>query len=338
MTSYAGIDLHSSNCYLAVIDAQQRRLFSKRLPNSMDHILSSLQPFKDELSGVVVESTYNWYWLVDGLQEEGYRVHLANPSAIQQYEGLKHTDDKWDAFWLAQLLLLGILPQGYIYPKAERPTRDLLRRRLLFVRHRTAHILSLQSMVARCCGRRISVNQIKQLTPADAAALFSDTQLGLTARFQVETIGFLTQQIRSIEKAVLPQVKLRPEFEILLMIPGIGKILALTIMLEVGDIRRFAKAGNFASYCRCVKSQKLSNTKKKGEGNRKNGNRYLSWAYVEAANFAVRYSARAKAFHQRKSANTKNVVAIKALANKLARASFYILRDQSAFDEKRLYG
>jgi transposase len=338
MTSYAGIDLHSSNCYLAVIDEQQRRLFSKRLPNSMDHILSSLRPFKDELSGVVVESTYNWYWLVDGLQEEGYRVHLANPSAIQQYEGLKHTDDKWDAFWLAQLLLLGILPQGYIYPKAERPTRDLLRRRLLFVRHRTAHILSLQSMVARCCGRRISVNQIKQLTPADAAALFSDTQLGLTARFQVETIGFLKQQIRSIEKAVLPQVKLRPEFEILLMIPGIGKILALTIMLEVGDIRRFAKAGNFASYCRCVKSQKLSNTKKKGEGNRKNGNRYLSWAYVEAANFAVRYSAQAKAFHQRKSAKTKNVVAIKALANKLARASFYILRDQSAFDEKRLYG
>jgi len=235
-------------------------------------------------------------------------------------------------------LLLGILPQGYIYPKAERPGRDLLRRRLLFVRHRTAHILSLQSMVQRCCGRGISGNAIKKLTPPEAAALFSDPQLGLTARFQVETIGFLTQQIRSIEKAVLPQVKLRPEFEILLTMPGIGKILALTIMLEVGDIRRFAKAGNYASYCRCVESQKISNTKKKGEGNRKNGNRYLSWAYVEAANYAVRYSPRAKAFHQRKCAKTKKVVAIKALANKLARASFYILRDQSAFDEKRLYG
>jgi transposase len=338
MQTYAGIDLHSSNCYLAVIDEQQRRLFSKRLPNSLDQILVALQPFKEELSGVVVESTYNWYWLVDGLQENGYRMHLANPSAIRQYEGLKHTDDKWDAFWLAQLLLLGILPQGYIYPKAERPARDLLRRRLLFVRHRTAHILSLQSMVQRCCGHGISANEIKKLTPSEASALFSDPQLGLTARFQVETIGFLTQQIRSIEKAVLPQVKLRPEFEILLTIPGIGKILALTIMLEVGDIRRFAKAGNYASYCRCVKSQKLSNTKKKGEGNRKNGNRYLSWAYVEAANFAVRHSARAKAFYQRKCAKTKKVVAIKALANKLARASFYILRDQSAFDEKRLYG
>jgi len=338
MQTYAGIDLHSSNCYLAVIDEQQRRLYSKRLPNSLDHILTALQPFKEELSGVVVESTYNWYWLVDGLQEQGYRMHLANPSAIRQYEGLKHTDDQWDAFWLAQLLLLGILPQGYIYPKAERPARDLLRRRLLFVRHRTAHILSLQSMVQRCCGHGISGNEIKKLTPQQASALFSDPQLGLTARLQVETIGFLTQQIRSVEKAVLPKVKLRPEFEILLTMPGIGKILALTIMLEVGDIRRFAKAGNFASYCRCVKSQKLSNTKKKGEGNRKNGNRYLSWAYVEAANFTVRHSARAKAFYQRKCAKTKKVVAIKALANKLARASFYILRDQSAFDEKRLYG
>jgi len=111
--TYAGIGLHSSNCYLAVIDEQQRRLYSKRLPNSLDHILTALQPFKEGLSGVVVESTYNWYWRVDGLQEHGYRMHLANPSAIRQYEGLKHTDDKWDAFWLAQQLLLGILPQRF---------------------------------------------------------------------------------------------------------------------------------------------------------------------------------------------------------------------------------
>lgn len=338
MTNYAGIDLHSSNCYLAVIDQQQQRLFGKRLPNSLEQVQAALQPFKQELHGVVVESTFNWYWLVDGLQEAGYRVHLANPSAIRQYEGIKHTDDQWDAFWLAQLLLLGILPEGYIYPKAERSTRDLLRRRLLFVRQRTAHILSLQSMVYRCCARRISVNQIKQLTPEDATGLFSDSQSGFTARCHVETIGFLTQQIRSIEKAVLPKVALRPEFEILLTMPGIGKILGLTIMLEVGDIRRFERPGNFASYCRCVKSQKISNAKKKGEGNRKNGNRYLAWAYVEAATFAVRYSPRAKAFHQRKRAKTNNAIAIKALANKLARATFYMIRDQSGFDEKRLYG
>jgi len=136
----------------------------------------------------------------------------------------------------------------------------------------------------------------------------------------------------------LPKVTLRPEFEIMLTMPGIGKILGLTIMLEVGDIRRFEAPGNFASYCRCVKSQKISNAKKKGEGNRKNGNRYLSWAYVEAATFALRYSPRAKAFRQRKRAKTNNAIATKALTNKLARASFYMMRDQSVFDEKRLYG
>ncbi len=145
MTLYAGIDLHSTNNYLGVIDEQDRRLYEKRLPNDLDTILLALAPFKNDIEGVVVESTFNWYWLVDGLQDDGYKIHLANPSAIKQYEGLKHTDDRWDAFWLAHLLRLNILPEGYIYPKDGRPVRDLLRRRLLFVKHRTAHILSLQS-------------------------------------------------------------------------------------------------------------------------------------------------------------------------------------------------
>jgi len=108
MEAYAGIDLHSSNSYIGVIDEQDERLYAKRLPNSMNQILVALEPFKEDLKGVVVESTYNWYWLVDGLQEEGYKVHLANPSAIKQYDGLKHTDDKTDSFWLANMKRLNI--------------------------------------------------------------------------------------------------------------------------------------------------------------------------------------------------------------------------------------
>jgi len=138
METYAGIDLNSSNNYIGIMDQDHKRLFSRRLSNNLDNILMVLEPFKSDLKGVVVESTYNWYWLVDGLQEHGYTVHLANPSAIKQYEGIKHTDDKWDSFWLAQMKHLDILPEGYIYPKEQRAVRDLLRRRLLFVRHRTA--------------------------------------------------------------------------------------------------------------------------------------------------------------------------------------------------------
>ena len=119
--------------------------------------------------------------------------------------------------------------------------------------------------------------------------------------------------------------------------PGIGNILGLTIMLEVGDINRFPKVSDYSSYCRCVKSERLSDKKKKGEGNRKNGNRYLAWAYVEAANFAVRHYPEAQSFYHRKKAKTNGVVATKALGNKLARASYYIMRDQVPYDGSKLF-
>lgn len=338
MEAYAGIDLHSSNSYIGIIDEQDRRHFSKRVPNSLTHILMALEPFKKDLEAVVVESTYNWYWLVDGLQEEGYKVHLANPSAIKQYEGLKHTDDKWDSFWLAHMKRLNILPEGYIYPKEERPIRDILRRRLLFVRQRTAQILSLQSAIARNLSVKMSGRAIKKLKGEDAEGLFDSPFLVLTAKSNIAVIQFLTKTIKAIENAVKSQAKLRKEFQLLKTISGIGDILSLTIMLEVGDIDRFPKVGNYSSYCRCVKSEKLSNKKKKGENNKKNGNRYLSWAYVEAANFAIRFSPEAQKFYQRKMAKTNKIVAIKALSNKLARASYYIMRDQVAYDPGKLFG
>ena len=131
--------------------------------------------------------------------------------------------------------------------------------------------------------------------------------------------------------------KIKPELSSLLTMPGIGNILGQTIMLEVGDIRRFPRAGNYASYCRCVKSVKLSNEKKKGVNNRRNGNKFLAWAYVEAANFAIRYSPKANRFYNRKASRTNNTVARKALANKMARASFYIMRDQVAYDESKMF-
>ena len=119
-------------------------LYKHRHSNDVPSILSALDPFKEDIQGVVVESTFNWYWLVDALTDHGYRVHLANVSAIKQYEGLKQIDDRRSSLWLANLLRLNILPTGYIYPKEERPTRDLLRKRLQLVRHRTSHVLSVK--------------------------------------------------------------------------------------------------------------------------------------------------------------------------------------------------
>ena len=143
---YGGLDLHSNNTVTGILDKNENRVFKKRLPNQLPVILKALEPYKKSLKGIAVESTFNWYWLVDGLQEKGYKVHLANPCAIQQYKGLKHTNDSDDAFFLARLLKLDILPQGYIYPKEGRQVRDLLRKRLLLVGQSTTHILSFQSL------------------------------------------------------------------------------------------------------------------------------------------------------------------------------------------------
>jgi transposase len=337
MKSYAGIDLHSSNNYLGIINEEDRRLYQRRLPNRLEDILPALEPFKESLKGVVVESTFNWYWLVDGLQAHGYKVHLANPSAIKQYEGLKYTDDKWDSFWLAHMKRLEILPEGYIYPKEQRPVRDILRRRLLFVKHRTSHILSLQSAITRNLGYKMSSRDIKQLDESDADKLFEDPFLILAARSSISAIQFLRTRIKGIEKAAKSHVKLKPEFEYLLTMPGIGNILGLTIMLEVGDISRFPTVGRYSSYCRCVKSERLSNKKKKGEGNRKNGNKYLAWAYVEAANFANRFYPEVQSFYKSKKAKKNGIVAIKALSNKLARASYYVMRDQVSYDPSKMF-
>ena len=161
MRLYTGIDLHSSNSYLAIIDETGKRVFKKKLANDPEVILSALTPYKNAIVGIVVESTYNWYWLVDVLMAEGYNVHLANPAEIQKYTGLKYSDDQHDAFWLAEMLRLGILPEGYIYPKEDRPVRDLLRKRRHLVKARTSLIISLQNIISRNNGFKLKTNDVK---------------------------------------------------------------------------------------------------------------------------------------------------------------------------------
>jgi transposase len=319
------------------MDKEFKRVFAKRVSNNLPLIINTLEPFQDQLKGIVVESTFNWYWLIDGLMDAGYDcLHLANPSAIKQYEGIKHTDDQFDSFFLAQMLILGILPQGYIYPKEERPVRDLARKRLFLVRHKTSHILSLQSLISRCCGQRVSANEIRTFTVEDLQQLLKEEYVVLSAQANLDTIVFLKQQIVQLEKAIKNKVKLNKAFQQLLTVPGIGLILAMTIMLEVGDIGRFPQVGNFASYSRCVSSQRLSDGKSKGHGNRKNGNRYLSWAFTEAAHLSRRYNEHFRSYYNRKLAQANTSLATKALSNKLARICYYIMRDQVPFRENLL--
>lgn len=338
MGYYVGIDLHANNCYLAVVGEDQRRVMAKRLGNHLPEILLLLSSLSEDVVGIAVESTYNWYWLVDGLMDAGYRVHLANPSAIKKYTGLKHADDRHDAFWLGQMLLLGILPEGYIYPKERRGVRDHCRKRIRLVEHRTALLNSLQHMICNHSGIKVPSHELKQAGSCEEWGRFLIDGVSLrSATLFKETIDFLSRQIQQFEKHVEALVKDDPTYQALLTIPGVGHILGSTILLETGPISRFAHTGDYASYCRRVPSGWLSNGKIKGHGNQKNGNPYLAWAFSEAATHARRHNQTCRRVFDRKW-KKKSIfpVAQGALSHKLARAAYVIMRDQVPFDEAKL--
>ncbi|WP_235429620.1 IS110 family transposase [Paraburkholderia fungorum] len=232
---------------VAIIDDQDHVLYRKRLMNDLQLIIAALAPHRDGLQGVVVESTFNWYWLVDGLMAAGFNVRLANTAAIKQYEGLKYAGDEHDAVFLAHILRLGLLPEGYIYPAQERTLRDLSRKRLQLVRQRTVNILSIESLLARHLNLRINSEQVQRLDSASVRALNLPPHVQRALQASMAVIDTLGRKIHALELIIHHEVRLRPEFEILKTAPGIGEILAATIMLETGTITRFPGPGQFSS-------------------------------------------------------------------------------------------
>jgi len=337
MSLYCGIDLHANNSYVVVSGLEDEVVLGRRLPNDLERILRALEPYREELEGIAVESTFNWYWLADGLRESGYTVHLVNPLAAKQYEGLKYTDDRSDARWLARMLHLGILPTGWICPPEQRAVRDLLRKRVQLVRQRVACRLSLRNILERTTARRLSSNALERLSEEELSAWIEDEHVRLSMTTTLAVIETLSEQIERLEGVVFERARQGKAFSVLQTIPGVGPILASTIQYETGDLSRFAGVGHYTSYCRLVRSERLSNERRKGQGLRKNGNAYLSWAYHEAAHFAVRHQPSARKWHERKRSKTCALVAIRALAHKLARAAYFMMRDQVAYEPARLF-
>jgi len=334
---YCGADLHGNNVFLTLCDSQGKRVMERRVKANLVAVNAALDEYWERIERVAVESTYNWYWFVDGLRAQGRDVRLANPAKMDQYEGLKASDDANDAGWIAEQMRLGILPESYVYPVEVRPIRDALRRRMLIVRQRTQSLLSLEGLFARHGLECPAVAKLKSGAAEEIEAMKLD---GFT-RLQVDSLLELVRKqdglARWIEGAVLKAVKAKPEFERIQKVPGIGPILGMVVVLESGQFERFASAGDYASYCRTVKSERRSNGKKKGENNRKNGNRYLAWAFAEAAVYAVRYYPRIAAWYERKKHRRNVPVAMNALACKLAKAAWHVMSGKE-FDEGMLFG
>lgn len=334
---YCGADLHGSNVFLSVCDNLGNQVLSRRVKADLAAVNTALAPFWPRLRVLAVESTFNWYWLVDGLRAEGRDVRLANPAKMEQYDGLKVGDDASDARWIAEMLRLGILPEAYVYPPEQRPLRDLLRRRGLLVRQRTQALLSLEGLLARHGLKCPGADALKKWTVVEVQGLAMDE----TSRFQAQTLLQMLHAadglVRGIESRVKGMLKPRVEYQRLQSVPGIGPILGMVIALESGDFGRFASAGDYASYCRAVRSERSSNGKKKGENNRKNGNPYLAWAYSEAAVYATRFHETIRRWYERKKGRRCAPVAMRAVACKLAKAAWHVMRG-GEYQERLLFG
>jgi transposase len=209
---------------------------------------------------------------------------------------------------------------------------------MILVRQQTMILLGIQGIVTRYENIKLSGDKIKREEKQKILLCIKDENICLAVESQLKVLHCVMEQVDILEKSVLTKIKAEPAFELLNGVPGIGPILAMTILLETGDIKRFKNVGNYSSYCRCVESKRISNAKKKGENNRKNGNAYLSWAFIEASNHAIRRYEPIKRYYQRKLAKTKRVVALKTIANKLSRAIYFILRDGAQYDMNKAFG
>ena len=336
---YVGMDLHTRNVQIYVMDVRGKKALEKRVPCDLTMILQTLSPFGEDVS-IAIESTYNWYWLVDGLMLAGYDVQLAHAYGLRLITRAKVKTDRRDAYQLARYLRLGDLPGAYICPKEMRPYRDLLRRRTNLVQFRTAAYTSLRIQLRQYNQDTFGFDELKRVDRDLIETLDLPAPTTLYATMILQHIELFSQQIEVLEREILKSVEPEPAVELLKSVPGIGDILGMTIFYEVGDVGRFKSYRTFSSYCRLVPPTSISNGKKsKAEGG-KQGNPYLKWAFCQAATHAGRYYEDCRRFKERharrRSGDIGRIKANNILAHKLATAVFRILRDQVPFDHSKM--
>jgi transposase len=338
---YSGIDLSARDSHLCVVDESLSIHLQQKTPNELHHIARLLEPFKPNLQ-VVVESTFNWYWLVDGLQALGFDLSLAHTLGLTMITQAKVKTDRRDAFTLAKLLRAGVIPRAYIYPASTRPVRDLLRRRHKVVAMRTQEYGTLRQLLLREGILSSSRNEIKLADEDDLKEWFSHPLVVMYGSHQLERIDLLSRQIHQLEQQVIDLTRDKADYKRLLMIAGIGKIIALTILYEVGEISRFKSARHFSSYCRLVPGVAQSGAVSRRGRSSKQGNHYLKSAFSQAAVVAVRSYPRIRRCYElhlaRHRGGARKLVAYNVIAHKLAQAVYSVLKRGEDYREEMLFG
>ena len=333
---YCGIDLHARSLYVCILDQSGDILLHKECPAKADRLLSLITPYLDDLV-LGVECMHCWYWVADFCEAQGIHFILGHALYMRAIHGGKAKNDRIDSLKIAQLMLGGNFPLAYVYPREMRATRDLLRRRTNLVRHGAnlkAHVANTTSQYNlppnKVNLKNVSAReQLRHSFPSPAVQKMIDLDMAVLECYHHELSQiewYLEQQAK----------KHRPVYlNLLRTIPGIGRILALTILYEIGDIERFESVQKFASYSRLVKCKAESAGKSYGSQGAKIGNAHLKWAFSEAAVLYLRGNDQAQRYLQRLQKRMSKAKALSALAHKLGRAAYFMLKNKTVFDEQR---
>jgi transposase len=314
---YTGIDQHRLGSTLTTFTAAGERVGEATLPNDR----STLSRYFAQFPGphqAVVEATGRWYWLRDLLVPQGIDLRLAHAKFLKAIAYAKVKTDAVDATTLGQLLRVGLIPEAHMIHDAQRGPRDVLRARLRMVARRSSAKNSFDRLLEKW----------NVATPTALPPLYQ-----VQAACQTALITTLTEQIKHLEQAVQADLLDVPAVQRLLWIPGIGRIMAFTIALEVGDIQRFRTVKHFWSYCRLVPGAADSADRRRHRPS-KDGNRYLKLAFSHAAIRAAQYFPEVRQWYQRWKRKKPLRVARALIAKEIAKSVYHVLRDDVDFNQQ----
>jgi transposase len=330
---YCGIDLHARTMYVCVLSRDGEVLFHRNMKAAPEPFLKAIAPYREDVV-VSVECIFTWYWLADLCAQEGMPFVLGHALYMKAIHGGKAKNDKIDAHKIAVLLRGGMLPQAYVYPAEMRATRDLLRRRMPLTRQRAELLAHIQNTNSQYNLPEIHKKLAYKANRAGVAERFPDPAVQKSIEVDLTLIDSYDRLLTNLELDLVQTAKAHDAqtFYRLRSIPGIGKILALVLLYEIHDIRRFPRVQDFVSYCRLVKCAKESAGKRDGTSGKKIGNAYLKWAFSEAAVLFLRNNPAGRKYLARIERKHGKGKALTILAHKLARAGYYMLKRDTAFD------
>jgi transposase len=331
--AYCGIDLHARSMYVCILSQDGEILLHRNMKTSPETLLKAIAPYREDLV-VAVECIFTWYWLADLCAQEQIPFVLGHALYMKAIHGGKAKNDKIDSQKIAVLLRGGMLPQAYVYPAEMRATRDLLRRRMHLTRKRAEMLAHIQNTNSHDNLPEIGKKLAYKANRAGVAERFPDPAVQKSIEVDLGLIGYYDQVLNDLELTLVNTAKQHNAQTLyrLQSVPGIGKILALVLLYEIHDIVRFPRVQDFVSYCRLVKCTKESAGKRYGTSGAKIGNAYLKWAFSEAAVLFLRNNPAGQKYVARLEKKHGKGKALTILAHKLARAVYYMLRRDTAFD------